>query len=73
MLPKLDAKAERNGWRLAAKEKMMWPKEFRDMAEEAKGIFEEIAKDHPETPWAVLADKHKEVKLGLEWQPARLK
>jgi len=87
-LPPLDDKAKHNGWRLSTIElpalddkadawrfghlKMMSPKEIRDMADSALSDLAEIAKDHPKTPWAVLADKQKDGNVGLKWQPAKL-
>jgi len=72
MLPELDDTAGHICWRLAATEKIHSPRAIRDLADKAKKTLAQIVIDHPKTPWAVLAEKHKEMKLGLEWQPAKL-
>jgi hypothetical protein len=71
-LPALNPNAKHNGWRLVAVEKMVSPKDIRDTAEEAKSEMGEIAEGHPKTPWAALAVKHKELKMGLKWEPVKL-
>jgi hypothetical protein len=57
------------GWRLAACEKMQSGKDVRDMAAEAKQLFAKLIKEHPGTPWEILAKREKQTTLGLEWQP----
>jgi hypothetical protein len=71
-LPDLDRKEGQNGWRLAPKAKLSAPKEYRDLADEAKAALAELAKKCPRTPWAALAEKQADMTLGLEWQPAAL-
>jgi hypothetical protein len=58
------------GWRLVPREKMQTGKEFRDMAAESKKLFAKLIKDHPGTPWEILAKCEKWTALGLEWQPS---
>jgi hypothetical protein len=67
-LPELDPKAGHKGWKLASTEKMISPKDIRDMAEEGKTALAELAKEHPNTPWAVVAKTQKHITLGLQWQ-----
>jgi len=43
--------------------------EFRALAAEGKEKLEEIIKSHPNTPWAMLAKREKNSRLGLTWQP----
>ena len=70
-LPELDVEKKfQKGWQLKSVEKMMSPKEIRDMAEDAKKDLTELAKSHPNTPWAVLAKSQKSIVLGLSWQPS---
>jgi hypothetical protein len=71
-VPELDAKLNQNGWRLMAVGKMSSPKEIRDMAEEARETLGQLEKNYPNTPWAYLGNKQKDIKLGLQWQPAVL-
>jgi hypothetical protein len=67
-LPPLDPALKHKGWKLAAVEKMKSPKEIRDMVDEAKEILNGLIENHPNTPWAVLAKREKNISLGLEWQ-----
>ncbi|MFL5328974.1 MAG: caspase domain-containing protein [Gemmataceae bacterium] len=70
-LPALDP--SHNGWRLTSQEKMASPKDVKEKAEEAKKLFAQIIKDHPGTPWEVLAKRERLTALGLTWQPASVK
>ncbi len=71
-LPPLDEKFKQNGWRLRADERMLSGPEIRDLAKEAKKQLAQIAKDHLGTPWAVLANKQKEMYTGLAWEPVEV-
>jgi len=66
-LPALDDK--QTGWQLSSQEKMNCSPEFRALAAEGKEKLEEIIKSHPNTPWAMLAKREKNSRLGLTWQP----
>ena len=68
-LPKVDATKGQSGLVLVSSEKMKSKKEVKDTAEAAQELFLKIAKDHPGTPWAVLAKRHAVMGLGLEWKP----
>ncbi len=68
-LPPLDPKLHQ-GWRLAAQEKVQSAKEVRELAEESKRLLGQVIKDHPGTPWEVLAKRARLTALGLAWQPA---
>ena len=57
------------GYRLAAVEKLSAPVEYRTMAEEGKNLLAEVVKNHPNTPWAVMAKQERNLRLGLKWQP----
>jgi hypothetical protein len=59
------------GWQMAARAKLQSGKEVRDWAAKSRQVFAELAKDHPGTPWEVLAKRERLTALGLEWQPAR--
>ena len=48
------------------------PRAIRNWLAKAQKTLAQIVIDHPKTPWAVLAEKHKEMKLGLNWQPVKL-
>jgi len=70
-LPELDAKLNQKNWHLEPNEKLSSPKEVRDMSEEGKTALAELVKQHPDTPWAVLAKSHQKAELGLRWSPAQ--
>jgi hypothetical protein len=69
-LPELDMKASHKGWRLSSQEKMISPKEIRDMAEEGKEALSKVVTDYPNTPWAVLAKTQRHLAVGLAWHPS---
>jgi hypothetical protein len=66
-LPELDKSKFQSGWRLASQEKMISPKEIRDMAEEGKEALSKIVADYPNTPWAVMAKTQRHLVVGLAW------
>jgi hypothetical protein len=56
------------GWQMVSVAEMKSKRDIRDIAEQAREMFEEIASKHKGTPWAVLAKRAKSVALGLEWR-----
>jgi hypothetical protein len=68
-MPELDLKVH-SGWRLASLEKLH-VKEAKDFAGESQAALDKLIKEHPGTPWEVLARRERLTALGLEWQPAR--
>ena len=68
-LPKVDEAKGQSGLVLVASDKMKSKKEVKETAEAAQELFLKIAKEHPGTPWAVLAKRHSVMGLGLEWKP----
>jgi hypothetical protein len=68
-LPDLDTAKGQTGWRLASTNELICPSEYRDMDKEARKIFTKLGKDHPGTPWAVLAKRERFTALGLKWEP----
>jgi hypothetical protein len=73
VLPGLTAAKGENGWRLVPSEKMASRRDVRQLAEDARKALEQVRKDHPDTPWAKLAEKDLDAKVGLKWEPAVLK
>jgi hypothetical protein len=67
-LPEIDPKLHK-GWRIAAVKKMESGKEFRDLADDAKASFAEIATNYANTPWAVMAKSQKNMTFGQKWEP----
>jgi hypothetical protein len=69
-LPPRDPKIH-SGWRLASQEKLQSGAETRKLANEAKKIYENLAKKNKGTPWEILAKRELMTALGLQWQPTR--
>jgi len=67
-LPELDAKKNQNGWRLVPSEKLSSPIDIKDAVKSAHKLLSKITKDHPETPWAALADRDLGTPVGLQWE-----
>jgi len=68
-LPELRPSVQ-TGWRLASRDKMQSGKDIKDMATESKKLFAKLIKDHPGTPWEILAKRESLTALGLDWQPS---
>jgi hypothetical protein len=71
-LPELDAKKNQNGWRLVPSEKLAGPTDLKDTVKSAHKLLSKVVKDHPETPWAVLADRDLNTPVGLQWEAAMI-
>jgi hypothetical protein len=67
-LPPRD-RAIHNGWRLASQEKLESGKDARDQARDAQALLLKLVKEHPGTPWALLAKRERVTALGLRWEP----
>lgn len=65
-----DPKA-RQGRELASREKLR-TRETKALAAEASALLEDLGKNYPGTPWAVLARRDLATRLGLGWQPCRM-
>lgn len=66
-MPKF-TKPKSNTWRLQpATELALKDKTARAQAEEAWMLLERVVKDHPGTPWALLAQRELKDPLGLAW------
>jgi hypothetical protein len=57
------------GLQLVSVEKMNSKKDIQAIGNSAKNLFKQVAAEHKDTPWAVLAKRAGVVALGLEWQP----
>jgi hypothetical protein len=68
-LPPLEV--DQTGYRLSSRERLQSTKEVKDMAAEAQKLFAKLAREHPGTPWEILAKRARLNALGLEWQPIR--
>ena len=69
-LPPLENGA--TGYRLGAKKKVSIPEpEVRDWVKEIDRTWQRVAREHANTPWAVVANRERMTVLGLEWRPTR--
>jgi hypothetical protein len=72
-LPELNP-AIHNGWRVASTEKVnatgKEPK-VREYVKNVGKLWKKVMKDHPGTPWAVMARRESVTALGLDWRPSR--
>jgi hypothetical protein len=69
-LPDLDKKKEQVGWKLASQEALKTTDgDVKEMQKELRKLYKKLAKDHPGTPWAVLAKREYSTALGLRWEP----
>jgi hypothetical protein len=68
-LPELDRAAGQNGWRLVQADTMASASDVRQLAADARKELAAVAKAHPKTTWAVLAERDLETKPGLRWEP----
>jgi hypothetical protein len=69
-LPPLENGA--TGYRLGARKKVGVPEsEVRDWVKEIDRTWQRLARDHANTPWAVVANRERLTVLGLEWRPTR--
>jgi hypothetical protein len=69
-LPALEG--ENSGWRLGFKENLSTnEKKVKTMAKDMERLWRKIAKDHPGTPWALLAQRESLYAVGLQWRASR--
>jgi hypothetical protein len=60
-----------SGWRLTSQEKLQSGAEAKKMAAASRKLLEKIIKEHPGTPYEVLAKREKLNPLGLAWTPTQ--
>jgi hypothetical protein len=69
-LPALDEGA--SGYRVGSREKVSVPEApIKKMAKDLPKDWERIAKNYPDTPWAIMARREQMTVLGLEWRSSR--
>ena len=68
--PIMDPK-NNNGWVLASQEELQ-QRETRELAEKRKEVLERLIKEHPGTPWEILARREQATNLGLKVQEAKV-
>src|SRR5205823_4493813 len=70
-LPELDKAKEQTGCRRASSEKLHTEtnNEVKGYLTDARKLMAKIIKEHPGTPWEVLAKRERFTGLGQEWVP----
>jgi hypothetical protein len=68
-LPPLDSQVHQ-GWRMAS-QATLHTKDGKEKAERSKTALDRLIKEHPGTPWEVLAKRERLTNLGLKWEPTR--
>jgi len=66
-LPPRDPKIHKR-WVLASSETLTGDSAGKKLAASARKTFDQIATDHPGTPWEILAKRERFTALGLEWK-----
>ena len=56
------------GWRVGAAKKINSETKTKNYAKETKVIFGRIQTEYPDTPWALLAQREREIALGVQWR-----
>jgi hypothetical protein len=67
--PALEPKVH-TGWRIASQASVS-DASAKKLANESKKTLERLMKEHPDTPWEILAKRDHLTNLGLEWQPTK--
>jgi hypothetical protein len=67
--PPLEPKVH-TGWRVASTTTVN-DSIAKKHAKDSVKILDKIVKEHPDTPWAILAKRDRLTNLGLEWQPTK--
>lgn len=69
-LPMLEGDA--SGWRLGFKQKLSTNEsKVKKMAKDISKLWKKIGDEHPNTPWALLAQRESLYAMGLEWRASR--
>lgn len=69
-LPALEG--DQGGWRIGFKPKLSTNEsKVKSMAKDVNRLWKKIAEEHPNTPWALLAQRESLYAMGLEWRPSR--
>jgi hypothetical protein len=61
-----------NQWRLVPSEEISGPPAVRKLTRNATMYLSRVIKDHPDTPWALLAQKELDQPLGWQWKEGRM-
>ncbi len=69
-LPALDPQKGHVGWRLASQETLSTnDNAMKERRKEVRKIYDSIIREHPDTPWAIVAKRERNIALGLRWEP----
>lgn len=65
--PRRFENSENNAWRMSPDKEIHFSEKAKDAAADAVGLLEKVVKDHPDTPWAALAQRELRDPLGFKW------
>lgn len=68
--PRAFGNPENNTWRMAPDQEIHFSDKAKEAASEAIALLEKVAKEHPDTPWAILAQRELRDPLGFKWVEA---
>jgi len=61
-----------NAWRLAPDEQINYNAKARESAQQAEALLKKVVAEHPNTPWALLAQRELKDPLGFQWVEAHV-
>ena len=70
--PRTFQTAGNNQWRLVPSEEINGPPAVRKLSKNATMYLSRVIQEHPETPWALLAQKELNQPLGWQWKEGRM-
>jgi hypothetical protein len=65
-MPKF-SKPDSNAWRLVTDEQVHISEKAAEVAQETEELLKKVVKEHPGTPWALLAQRELKDPFGLKW------
>ena len=66
------ANAESNAWRLMPDAEIHYSDKAADAGKQAVDLLKKVVSEHPDTPWALLAQRELKDPLGFKWVETRL-
>jgi hypothetical protein len=62
-----------NTWRLVPTEEILSGERVEKVAKETRALLQRVVKDHPQTPWAKLAERELKDPFGFKWEETYVK
>ena len=59
--------ARNNTWTLRSSQQITAGSRWQQIADQARSLLEQVQSEHPNTPWALLAEKELETPFGWQW------